>query len=95
MDYAVAFQIYRGFALFIRIISWALWGYVILSWIASPTSRVYRFLANLLDPLLYPIRSLLDRILKRPLPVDISPIVLSVLLHLLLRLIAGILFRQY
>ena len=74
----------------LRLYSGVLFLYCVLSWFLTPTSRLMRFLQALVDPLLAPIRALLERVfhLRRSvLRLDFSPVVLYFILELLIRLL--------
>ncbi len=63
--------------------------YCISSWIIrDPYNKFYRFLSAICDPVLAPVRALLQRIpfLQR-VPIDFSPVILLYLLHWLARII--------
>jgi YggT family protein len=65
--------------------------YVFLSWIAFSTQnqivrRIYWILGQIVDPVLQPIRSVLQP-LSRNIGIDFSPIVLLILLHVLDRML--------
>ena len=63
--------------------------YCVCSWvIRDPYNKLYRFLSVICDPVLNPIRALLQHIpfLQR-VPIDISPVVLMYLVRLLTRFI--------
>lgn len=91
----VIYQIYRGVSVFISIISYALLAYCVMSWVASPQNRLYQFLARFAEPILYPFRLLMDRLLRRPLPFDISPILAMVALNILQSLLGRLLFSLF
>jgi uncharacterized protein YggT (Ycf19 family) len=65
--------------------------YVFLSWIVSSTQnqtvrRIYWISGQIVDPVLQPIRSVLQP-LSRNIGIDFSPIVLLILLHVLDRML--------
>ena len=74
----------------VRLYSGVLFLYCVLSWFLTPQSKLMRFLQALVDPLLAPIRALLDRIFhvrRSMLRMDFSPLVLYFILQLLIRLL--------
>lgn len=82
----VLYNIFSGFSMFLQIIVYLLWGYCILSWILPPFNKLMMALSRVIDPLLRPIRNLLFRIFPR-LPLDFSPIILSLLISVARQLI--------
>ncbi len=63
--------------------------YCICSWIIrDPYNKFYRILCRICDPVLNPIRSLLQRVsFMQSIPIDFSPYLLLLLLRLLVRFI--------
>lgn len=80
------YGIVRGISMFLRLISYAILIYCILSWVLPPYNKVMMFFARIIDPLLRPIRRLLLRFLPR-IPLDLSPLVLGLLLQLIERIV--------
>ena len=60
----IAFQIVTAISLFLRILSIALWVYVIMSWF-SPRSRFYIWLVNFVTPFIKPFYRLSLKIMTR------------------------------
>lgn len=88
----VIYQIYRGVSVFITIVSYILLAYCVMSWVASPQNRLYQLLARFSEPILYPFRLLMARVMKRQLPIDISPILAMVTLNILQSLLGRLLY---
>ena len=86
----VLYKVFLGLEYFIRILSYALLIYCVLTWILPPYHKVMRLFARFVDPLLRPVRSLLFRLFPR-MPFDISPLVAS----LVLRFASSLLWRIY
>ena len=82
----VLYKVFLGVNYFIRILSYALLIYCVLSWILPPYHKVMRIAERFVDPMLRPIRSLLFRFFPR-MPIDFSPLALSLLLQLASRLL--------
>ncbi len=65
-----------------KIFTWAVWGYVILSWFArasETTWKIYSFLSEIVEPLLAPFRKLLRPITMR-IGLDFSPYILALVI---------------
>lgn len=76
-------------ATLIRVYDLILLAYCLCSWIIrNPYNRFYAFLSMICDPVLNPIRALLQHIpfLQR-VPIDLSPLLLMYLLHFIVRFI--------
>ena len=82
----VLYKVFLGVNYFIRILSYALLIYCVLSWILPPYHKVMRIAERFVDPMLRPIRSLLFRFFPW-MPIDFSPLALSLLLQLASRLL--------
>lgn len=73
-----------------KVVDWALWAYVILSWFAGASAKlynIYRTLAKYMEPLLSPVRKLI-RPLTYKIGVDFSPYVFLLLLQFVYRFLA-------
>ena len=76
----------------VRVLNWALWIYVILSWFPPRSMTLFRvrdFLAQFIEPLLSPIRNLMAPLTYR-IGLDFSPYVLILLISFVYRLLARI-----
>ena len=94
MDNYTFFQLYRGILFFSRLLNGVIWVYCIMSWVASPSNRVYRFLSNLTAPILAPFRKLTQALFRNSrMRIDISPILASIALEALTRLLFNIMIR--
>ncbi len=94
MDFYTFTQIARGISVFSRLLNAVIWIYCIMSWVASPTNKVYRLLSNFVAPILAPFRKLTQLLFKNSrLMIDISPILASIALELLTRVLFDILMR--
>lgn len=80
------YNVFLGISYFIRILSYALVIYCILSWILPPYHKVMQFFSRIVDPMLNPVRRVMFRIFPR-MPLDLSPIALSMLLSFATRLL--------
>jgi YggT family protein len=65
--------------------------YAILSWVAKPWNQIRRFVDRISEPLLAPIR----RVVPLVGMVDISPLVLILLVQLIARILANIIYRVF
>ncbi len=82
----VLYKVFLGLDYFIRILSYALLIYCVLTWILPPYHKVMHLFARFVDPMLRPIRKLLFRLLPR-MPIDFSPIAASLILQFASRLL--------
>lgn len=73
----------------IRIFDLILLVYCVFSWfVRDPYNKVYRFLCSICDPVLNPIRELLNKVsFFQGSPIDFSPVVVMLILSFLLRLL--------
>ena len=69
--------------------------YCLAGWfIRNRDNKIYRFFAKIAEPPLYPIRLILHRFeYFRNSPIDFSPLVMYLLLHLLVRLLQEVAVR--
>jgi len=79
----IAFQIVMAISLFLRILSIALWVYVIMSWFVRPYNRVYIFVRNLVAPLLAPFRPIARKLMESGVMVDLSVVMAWIALRIL------------
>lgn len=79
----IAFQIVMAISLFLRILSIALWVYVIMSWFVRPYNRVYIFVRNLVAPLLAPFRPVARKLMEAGVMVDLSVVMAWIVLRIL------------
>lgn len=63
---------------FLKAIEWALFAYVIFSWLPV-FPKVQSIMAYIMDPLLNPIRRMIDHSILKMRGIDLSPIVLYLL----------------
>lgn len=85
-----------GLGLAMRIINYAIWAYVILSWFVRPYTQLwnfYRKLSQFIEPALEPIRRLLQPLTSR-IGLDFSPYVLALLVSFIYRLLAISIWRM-
>ncbi|NLW08073.1 MAG: YggT family protein [Clostridia bacterium] len=69
--------------------SWIIIARILMSWVPhNPNHPVMRFIYEVTEPLLAPIRNLMPR---TSMPIDFSPIIAVLLLNLVQRLIIGLL----
>lgn len=87
----VLYGIYRGVNIFLQIIEIIVVVYCLLSWFASPFSKVMQFLSRIVDPILSPIRRVIFSIFPR-LPIDLSPVVLFLLISVVRNLVTRLLY---
>lgn len=81
--------------LIMKVINWAIWGYVILSWFARPYSQlwnIYSKLSQLMEPALAPFRKLLQPLTYRT-GLDFSPYLLALCVSFIYRLLAVSIIR--
>ena len=73
----------------IRLLDLILLVYCVFSWfIRDPYNKVYRFLCSICDPVLNPIRELLNKVsFFQGSPIDFSPVVVMLILSFLLNLL--------
>lgn len=72
-----------------EVYSWLIIARIIISWLPqNPNHPVIRFIYEITEPVLAPIRQIMPR---TSMPIDFSPIVAVLLINLLQRLIIGLL----
>ena len=76
-------------ALFVRVFYVLLLVRVVLSWLTSPTNRLYGWVVNATEPLLAPIR----RVVPQSAGIDLSPLVAVVLLQVVQMVIQSLFVR--
>lgn len=84
------FGVFQGIAYFLEIIRYVLLAYCLLSWILPPHHKVMRALGRFVDPVLFPVRQLMYRLLPR-IPLDLS----ALLAFFVLQLLQSLLWRLY
>lgn len=72
----------------LEVLSWLIFARVILSWIPNVNNKVVEILYVVTDPILDPIKKLLDKTMGRNgIMIDLSPIIAFLLIGLIQRLI--------
>ncbi|MBQ3222411.1 MAG: YggT family protein [Clostridia bacterium] len=92
MQYEIVIRLCTGVNYFFSILNWALVLYALLSWIARPESRIYRFFANFCDPLVAPFRPLGRKLINARLRVDLSVWLAVIALRVINTVVIRILF---
>ncbi len=87
MTYEVLWNIYRGVNIFVRIVTYLILAHCILSWIARPDNGLYRFVTQLVEPILTPFRPLGRWFINKGFRVDLTPIFAILALRLILNLL--------
>lgn len=87
------YGVYRAISLVFQIMEYAILARVLLSWIPLPNNQFTRLLYQITEPILGPVRSLIN---KSPIGgnsmIDFSPIVAFLLIGLVRNLVLGFLF---
>ncbi|HEY6736435.1 MAG TPA: YggT family protein [Candidatus Saccharimonadia bacterium] len=76
--------------IFVRVFYVLLLLRVVMSWVASPTNRLYAWVVSATEPLLAPIRELLPRNMG----LDLSPLVAFILLQVIQLVIVSLFSSQ-
>jgi len=85
--------VYQIAMLVLDIMIWLIIARAILSWFVPLGKNAWsRILVDITEPILAPVRSLLTRIM--PIPIDLSPIAVILLISLLQRLLGEVYFRS-
>ena len=95
MSWEIANQINMGIYYFLRILSIALWVYVIMSWFVRPYNRAYIFMRNFVSPLLAPFRPLARKLMEKGVMVDLSVIMAWLALRILQNLLPRLVYALF
>ena len=91
MTSQILLSVYQGVNIFINIISVLIFAYCILSWITMPTNGLYRFIAQLVEPILTPFRPIGRWLINKGFRIDFTPWIAM----FALRLLQNLLFRLF
>ena len=93
MNSYVLLQLYVGLNYFANAIIALIWISCLMSWFVRPTNRFYQFLERFLYPILEPFRKISRKLIRGGFMIDISPILATVairiIMSLILRLLVG------
>lgn len=81
-----------GIYYFLKVIDYAIFLRIILSWFVDPFSRIMGFLTTLTEPFVAPFRALLMRLTGGRMRADFSPILASFGILFLERLVVALFF---
>lgn len=80
-----------GLIVLFQVISWTVFARVVLSWIITDRSNpIAKFLFEITEPILAPVRKLLETLGLGGQRIDFSPIVLMILLTFLASFVTGL-----
>lgn len=72
----------------LRLYVWVIIGNMLLSWFMPPTHNVKKFFNFLTEPVIAPIRKLLEPLTRKSsIPLDLSPLVAVILINIILQII--------
>ena len=82
----ILYAFFKAMSMLASVLSTVLVLHAILSWFVSPFNKFQLFLGRITGPLCAPFRPLLDRLIKRRLPIDLAPLAALLALSLAERL---------
>ncbi len=91
------YTIYTAIDWLLRFVEYAIFAVVIISWLPVPRdNQLVRLLHQITEPILAPIRALMERLLAgRNVMLDFSPLVALLLISFIRRLIIRLMFSSY
>ncbi len=84
------FFLFKAILMFINILNFAILVRCILSWLPMSNTAFHNVIAVITEPILAPIRNMLNKSPLENTGLDLSPLIAFVLLNALARLIVGI-----
>ena len=73
----------------LRVYSFVIFGRIILSWFVQPNNSIMQFLIFLTEPILAPIRKMLEPLMRRSsIPLDLSPIIAYLLISVIITILS-------
>ncbi|NMB95919.1 MAG: YggT family protein [Clostridiaceae bacterium] len=90
-------MVYRAIDYLLRFIQWAIFARVIISWIPIlRDNKVIRLLYQITEPILAPLRSIIQKsALGRNMMLDFSPVLAFLIIGFLRNVVASLMFRAY
>ena len=95
MTSQILLSVYQGVNIFINIVSVLVFAYCILSWITTPDNGLYRFIAQLVDPILTPFRPIGRWLINKGFRIDLTPWIAILALRLLRNLLFQLLIYGF
>ena len=92
MQFEVIYRIYLGIHQFLRILSYALYIYALMTWFVRPDAKIYRIFSRFCEPLLAPFRPIGRKLIQMGLRIDLSVWIAAIGLNLLDSIIYRIIF---
>jgi len=84
----IGLQVINILLILLRVYSFVIFGRIILSWFVQPNNSIMQFLIFLTEPVLAPIRKLLEPLMRRSsIPLDLSPIIAYLLISIITEII--------
>jgi len=77
----------QGIYYFLEIMDLMIFVRIILSWFVDPFSRIMQTMVIITEPFVAPVRNIMARIMRSPMRLDFSPIIASLLIAFLQRLV--------
>ena len=85
--YALTRCFIKGIYYFLEIMDLMIFVRIILSWFVDPFSRIMQTMVIITEPFVAPVRNIMARIMRSPMRLDFSPIIASLLIAFLQRLV--------
>lgn len=96
MPFEIVYRLYLGIHQFLRLLSYALFIYALMSWFVRPDAKIYRIFSRFCEPLLAPFRPIGRKLIQYGLRVDLSvwlaAIGLQIIDNIIYRIFAAFLF---
>jgi len=92
MQFEIIYRIYLGIHQFLRILSYALYIYALMTWFVRPDAKIYRIFSRFCEPLLAPFRPIGRKLIQMGLRIDLSVWIAAIGLNLLDSIIYRIIF---
>lgn len=83
MSYEILWSIYQGVHQFLRILTYLLCIYALMTWFVRPDAKIYRIFNRFCEPLLAPFRPISRRLIQAGLRIDLSVWLAAIALQIL------------
>ena len=95
MQFEIIYRIYLGIHQFLRILSYALYIYALMTWFMRPNNPVYIFFARIADVAMTPFRPIGRWLFEKGLRIDLTLYITLVAVQLLRNLLTRLFYSMW